>query len=97
MADGQLEERNMPTITKDVRQFVIAVATIERGSTHAAFFNSSERCTVESAPLRYGTGPFRPTRQANPIEDQPLLSNSVNTDEGVPRGAVTLHDVRPQA
>jgi len=67
---------------------------MERGSVQAAFFSSSDKCTDESAPDRYATGPFKPIRQANPTEGQPLPSNSVKTDEAVPRGAMILHTVR---
>lgn len=35
-------------------------------------------------------GPFKPTRQAKPVAGQPLDSNSVKTDEAVPRGAMVL-------
>lgn len=67
---------------------------MERGRVQAAFFSSSDKCAVESAPVRYATGAFKPTRQANPTEGQSLLSNSVKTDEVVPRGAIILHAVR---
>ncbi len=67
---------------------------MERGSVQAAFFSSSDKCADESAPVRYATGAFKPTRQANPTEGQPLLSNSVKTDEAVPWGAMILHVVR---
>ena len=67
---------------------------MDRGSLQAAFFSSSAKCTLESAPIRYGKGPFKPTRQANPVEGQPLDSNSVKTDEAVPRGAMVLRVVR---
>ncbi|KAL8665215.1 MAG: hypothetical protein Q9202_002437 [Teloschistes flavicans] len=59
----------------------MAVTNIDRGSPQAESFSSSARCTLESAPSRYGRGPFKPTRQANPVVDQPLVSNSVKTDE----------------
>ena len=72
---------------------MIAVTNMDRGSLQAEFFSSSAKCTLESAPVRYGRGPFKPTRQANPVVGQPLDSNSVKTDEAVPKGAVVLHAV----
>ena len=69
----------------------MAVTSMDLGSLQAEFFSSSAKCTLESAPVRYGTGPFRPTRQAKPVAGQPLDSNSVKTDEGLPRGAMTLY------
>jgi len=63
---------------------------MDRGNVQEASKTSSPRCTLESAPVRYGTGPFNPTRQATLIEDQPLVSNSVNTEEALPCGAVHL-------
>lgn len=68
----------------------MAVISIDRGSLHAELCNSSARCTLLSAPVRYGRGPFKPTRQAKPVAGQPLDSNSVKTDDAVPRGAKVL-------
>lgn len=73
---------------------MIAVTNMERGRIQAEFLSSSDRCTVASAPARYGRGPFKPTRQANPVVPQPLVSKLVKTDEAEPRGAVVLEAVR---
>ena len=69
---------------------MIAVTIIERGSVQAEFLSSSDKWTVESAPARYATGALRPIRQAVPTDDQPLDSNSVNTDDAELLGAVVL-------
>ena len=63
---------------------------MDRGSLQAEFLSSSAKCTLLSAPVKYGKGPFRPTRQATPVLDQLLDSNSVKTDLAEPRGAISL-------
>lgn len=73
---------------------MIAVTNMDRGSLQAEFCSSSAKCTLESAPLRYGIGPFKPTKQASPVVGQPLDSNSVKTDEAVPWGARVLDGVK---
>ena len=75
----------------------MAVINIDRGSLQAEFFSSSAKWTLESAPVRYGRGPLRPTRQANPVAGHPFDSNSVKTSLAVPRGAVTLQSSTTQS
>jgi len=67
----------------------MAVAIIERGSIQEAFFSSSAKCTLESAPITSPIAALMPTREATPGLDQPLDENVVNTDES-PFGAMTL-------
>jgi len=71
---------------------MIAVAIIERGRTQDALFSSSDRCTLESAPMRSPIAAFNPTRQATPEEGHPLVSKVVRTDELL-LGAITLRSI----
>jgi len=62
---------------------------MERGRIQEAFFSSSAKWTLESAPITSPIAALMPTREATPELDQPLDENVVNTDESL-LGAITL-------
>ncbi|KAL8804531.1 MAG: hypothetical protein Q9200_005800 [Gallowayella weberi] len=69
--------------------FITAVAIIERGKIQEAFFNSSAKWTLESAPITSPIAALIPTRDATPGLDQPFDENVVKTEESL-LGAITL-------